>query len=135
MSFCFVIEWSEEVVELCREYQNEGVVGIDLAGNESLDKIPQNSKLIVAFKVCFSIIKGKKREDRRLGKVEPNIRVTSCGPIIVLETFSDAETKQTYIEQKTQSFVDTVAVKKHSYFNFFLVVLNEHFVVENKHSQ
>ncbi|XP_062897495.1 adenosine deaminase [Mobula hypostoma] len=29
-------EWSAEVVRLCKKYRNEGVVGIDLAGDESL---------------------------------------------------------------------------------------------------
>ncbi|XP_028667912.1 adenosine deaminase [Erpetoichthys calabaricus] len=29
--------WSEEVVELCKKYRDEGVVGIDLAGDESLN--------------------------------------------------------------------------------------------------
>ncbi|XP_078092633.1 adenosine deaminase [Mustelus asterias] len=30
-------EWSAEVVSLCKKYRNEGVVGIDLAGDESLN--------------------------------------------------------------------------------------------------
>uniref|UniRef100_UPI00398E520F adenosine deaminase-like n=1 Tax=Pristiophorus japonicus TaxID=55135 RepID=UPI00398E520F len=29
--------WSPEVVELCKKYQNDGVVGIDLAGDELID--------------------------------------------------------------------------------------------------
>ncbi|XP_051879028.1 adenosine deaminase-like isoform X2 [Pristis pectinata] len=29
--------WSTEVVELCKKYENDGVVGIDLAGDESMD--------------------------------------------------------------------------------------------------
>ncbi|XP_067904334.1 adenosine deaminase [Heterodontus francisci] len=30
-------EWSAEIVHLCKKYRNEGVVGIDLAGDESLN--------------------------------------------------------------------------------------------------
>ncbi|XP_067836733.1 adenosine deaminase-like isoform X2 [Heptranchias perlo] len=29
--------WSPEIVELCKKYQNDGVVGIDLAGDELID--------------------------------------------------------------------------------------------------
>ncbi|MGH0140618.1 UNVERIFIED_CONTAM: hypothetical protein FKN15_038906 [Acipenser sinensis] len=32
-----LLEWSSEVVELCKKYRNEGVVAIDLAGDESLN--------------------------------------------------------------------------------------------------
>lgn len=29
--------WSKDVVELCKKYKDEGVVAIDLAGDESLN--------------------------------------------------------------------------------------------------
>lgn len=29
--------WSKDVVELCKKYRHEGVVAIDLAGDESLN--------------------------------------------------------------------------------------------------
>ncbi|KAI1890444.1 hypothetical protein AGOR_G00153770 [Albula goreensis] len=34
-------EWSMEVLELCKKYQNRGVVAIDLAGDESLNCVSQ----------------------------------------------------------------------------------------------
>lgn len=33
----FAVDWSMEVVELCKKYHKEGVVGIDLAGDESMN--------------------------------------------------------------------------------------------------
>lgn len=37
MCACFCADWSMEVLELCKKYQNDGVVAIDLAGDESLN--------------------------------------------------------------------------------------------------
>lgn len=35
--FIAAVDWSMEVVELCKKYSKDGVVAIDLAGDESLD--------------------------------------------------------------------------------------------------
>ena len=32
--FSYFSDWSKEVLELCKEFKGEGVVGIDLAGQE-----------------------------------------------------------------------------------------------------
>lgn len=33
----FAVDWSMDVVELCKKYRKDGVVAIDLAGDESLN--------------------------------------------------------------------------------------------------
>lgn len=47
----FFPEWSPEVVELCKKYQNDSVVAIDLAGDESLntETHPEHRE---AYEVC-----------------------------------------------------------------------------------
>lgn len=42
-------EWSSEIVDLCDKFRNKNVVGIDLAGDESLGEIPAIKDHIVAF--------------------------------------------------------------------------------------
>ncbi|KAI5609075.1 adenosine deaminase [Silurus asotus] len=46
--------WSMEVVELCKKYRNDGVVGIDLAGDESLshDACPLHRKAYEEAEKC-----------------------------------------------------------------------------------
>lgn len=45
-------DWSLEIVELCQEFSNDGVVGMDLAGDEVLGEIPAMKGHVNAFKVC-----------------------------------------------------------------------------------
>ena len=44
-------DWSREVAQLCIDYQGEGVVGIDLAGDESFGEISATRDHIWAFEV------------------------------------------------------------------------------------
>ena len=48
-------EWSLEILSLCKEFSSEGVVGIDLAGDEILGEIPAMKGHINAFKVCCKL--------------------------------------------------------------------------------
>lgn len=50
-SLVLFLDWSLEVVSLCQEFANDGVVGIDLAGDESLGEIPAMKGHVIAFKV------------------------------------------------------------------------------------
>ncbi|KAL9962813.1 hypothetical protein ACROYT_G031956 [Oculina patagonica] len=43
-------DWSLEILSLCQEFANDGVVGIDLAGDESLGEIPAMKGHVFAFK-------------------------------------------------------------------------------------
>lgn len=43
-------DWSSEILSLCQEFSKDGVVGIDLAGDESLGEIPAMKGHIQAFK-------------------------------------------------------------------------------------
>lgn len=45
-------EWSLEILSLCKEFSSDGVVGIDLAGDEIQGGIPAMKGHIKAFKVC-----------------------------------------------------------------------------------
>ncbi|XP_060692005.1 adenosine deaminase-like isoform X2 [Hemiscyllium ocellatum] len=45
-------EWSTEIVSLCKKYRNEGVVGMDLAGDESLN-CKLNSGHCTAYEEAF----------------------------------------------------------------------------------
>ena len=45
------LEWSLEILSLCKEFSSDGVVGIDLAGDEILGEIPAMRGHINAFKV------------------------------------------------------------------------------------
>ena len=46
------VAWSSEVLELCREFKDRGVVGMDLAGSENFtEKNPTQEEHIQAFKV------------------------------------------------------------------------------------
>ena len=47
------LDWSLEIVSLCREFSRDGVVGIDLAGDESLGEIPAMKGHAIAFEVCL----------------------------------------------------------------------------------
>ena len=47
---CF-LEWSHEVVELCKEFRGQGVVAIDLANHE----IPASAEDIAAFEVSMLV--------------------------------------------------------------------------------
>jgi len=40
-----------EILSLCQEFSNDGVVGIDLAGDETLGEIPAMKGHVNAFKV------------------------------------------------------------------------------------
>ena len=52
---CFLLslDWSLEILSLCKEFAKDGVVGIDLAGDESLGEIPAMKGHVIAFKVCL----------------------------------------------------------------------------------
>lgn len=52
---CFRLrpEWSEEIVHLCKEFQSQGVVGIDVAGDEAIG--PMEKEIIQAFKLAASL--------------------------------------------------------------------------------
>lgn len=43
--------WSPEVVELCKKYQNDSVVAVDLAGDETL-KVEDYAEHKRAYEVC-----------------------------------------------------------------------------------
>lgn len=45
-------DWSSEILSLCQEFSKDGVVGMDLAGDDSLEKIPDMKGHVQAFKVC-----------------------------------------------------------------------------------
>ena len=47
--------WSLEILSLCKEFSSDGVVGIDLAGDEILGEIPAMKGHINAFKVCCKL--------------------------------------------------------------------------------
>ena len=49
------LEWSLEILSLCKEFSSDGVVGIDLAGDEILGEIPAMKGHINAFKVCCKL--------------------------------------------------------------------------------
>lgn len=51
-SFVFA-GWSLEILSLCQEFSKDGVVGMDLAGDDSLEKIPDMNGHVQAFKVCW----------------------------------------------------------------------------------
>lgn len=46
-------EWSKEVLELCDEYRDQGVVGIDIAGDES--EFPDDEDCIAVFKEAMML--------------------------------------------------------------------------------
>ena len=51
----FFPEWSLEILSLCQEFSNDGVVGIDLAGDETLlGENPAMKEHVNAFMVCFT---------------------------------------------------------------------------------
>lgn len=45
----YVSEWSNEIVDLCLEFRNYGVVGMDVAGDESIG--PFDPVTVEAFSV------------------------------------------------------------------------------------
>ena len=49
------LEWSLEILSLCKEFSSDGVVGIDLAGDEIQGEIPAMKGHINAFKVCCNL--------------------------------------------------------------------------------
>lgn len=51
--FLFSLDLSLEILSLCKEFAKDGVVGIDLAGDESLGEIPAMKGHVIAFKVCL----------------------------------------------------------------------------------
>lgn len=50
-----LLEWSLEILSLCKEFSSDGVVGIDLAGDEIQGEIPAMKGHINAFKVCCKL--------------------------------------------------------------------------------
>lgn len=48
-------EWSLEILSLCQEFSNDGVVGMDLAGDETFGEIPAMKGHINAFKEARSL--------------------------------------------------------------------------------
>ncbi|XP_046864518.1 adenosine deaminase-like isoform X3 [Xenia sp. Carnegie-2017] len=44
-------EWSLEIVDLCEEFRNRHVVGLDIAGDESMGEIPAMKEHVLAFRV------------------------------------------------------------------------------------
>ena len=48
-------DWSLEIADLCDEFRDQNVVGIDLAGDESLGEIPAIKEHIMAFQVRFKL--------------------------------------------------------------------------------
>lgn len=55
-------DWSQDVVELCKKYRHEGVVAIDLAGDESLN-CEVNPGHMSAYKVSM-----KRRQTKHDGQ-------------------------------------------------------------------
>lgn len=51
MYFSIYSEWSLEIVDLCEEFRNRHVVGLDIAGDESMGEIPAMKEHILAFLV------------------------------------------------------------------------------------
>lgn len=45
--------WSLEILSLCQEFSKDGVVGMDLAGDDSCEKILDMNGHVQAFKVCW----------------------------------------------------------------------------------
>ncbi|XP_046864517.1 adenosine deaminase-like isoform X2 [Xenia sp. Carnegie-2017] len=43
-------EWSLEIVDLCEEFRNRHVVGLDIAGDESMGEIPAMKEHVLAFR-------------------------------------------------------------------------------------
>ena len=52
-----VIEWAAETVELCKKYFGKGVVGLDIAGDETFYPVKPNDEFVKAFQVQFSYVK------------------------------------------------------------------------------
>ena len=46
-------DWSLEIVDLCEEFRNRNVVGLDIAGDESMGEIPAMKEHIMAFQVSW----------------------------------------------------------------------------------
>ncbi|EDO45463.1 predicted protein [Nematostella vectensis] len=61
-------DWSLEVVELCEKFKEAGVVGIDLAGDESLGETPATKNHVMAFE-----------EARRVG-IHRTVHAGEAGP-------------------------------------------------------
>ena len=52
--FFACVEWSKEVLDLCVDFKNEGIVAIDLAGDERLAN-PTHELHIKAFQVRVQV--------------------------------------------------------------------------------
>ena len=50
-SFIPSTDWSLDIVDLCEEFRNRNVVGLDIAGDESMGEIPAMKEHIMAFQV------------------------------------------------------------------------------------
>ncbi|XP_031556443.1 adenosine deaminase-like [Actinia tenebrosa] len=61
-------EWSFDILKLCNEYRDAGVVGIDLAGDESQGEVPAVKDHVMAFE-----------EARRLG-IHRTVHAGEAGP-------------------------------------------------------
>lgn len=46
-------DWSLEIVDLCKEFRNHDVVGLDIAGDESMGEIPAIKEHIMAFQASW----------------------------------------------------------------------------------
>ena len=49
--FFLLPDWSLEIVDLCEEFRDRNVVGLDIAGDESMGEIPAMKEHIMAFQV------------------------------------------------------------------------------------
>ncbi|XP_074607454.1 adenosine deaminase-like isoform X3 [Acropora palmata] len=82
--------WSLEILSLCQEFSKDGVVGMDLAGDDSCEKILDMNGHVQAFKVCptSSILTGavkacfQKHPLRRFAEDGVNFSLNSDDPLV-----------------------------------------------------
>ena len=58
LNFFFLSEeWSTEILDLCEEYKEKGVVGIDIAGNEFKEEnmAKESGMFFFAFIIIFKL--------------------------------------------------------------------------------
>ena len=57
LSKYILLEWSKEILELCKEFKNKGVVAMDLAGQEFHPGVdPDECAHRRAFVVCMLVV-------------------------------------------------------------------------------
>ena len=68
------LEWSADLLELCKEFQNDTVVGIDLANNESLELYEEHKAAFQVLTVYIVyILKGVHNGRTMLSYIQEHI--------------------------------------------------------------